>query len=265
MEKKRSKKLLVAIGLVIVIAVGGVFAYFNQTMTVENPFDTGKYDSVLTEDFSPSDGQNWQPGVEVNKDIQVTNTGNYDILVRVGFDEKWVNKDTRTLVKENKGMDAATWQESATDGLTANDRSVVEKILNDENWVYNAADGYWYYKANLTAGAATGTFLDAVRLLEDADMGHYTVNNYYTSAEAKPDRATIGTDPAVAWVAYEGAVPDGAKHTMSVTGQDPAAPGYGNANYTLTITAQTVQATEAAMTDVFGLAAAPAGCNWIFN
>lgn len=49
---------------------------------------------------------------------------------------------------------------------------------------------------------------------------------------------------------------------MAVTKQDPNATGYGNANYTLTITAQTVQATDAAMKDAFGLTAQPTGCTW---
>ena len=263
MEKKRNRKLLIAAGLVVVIAVGGVFAYFNQTMTVENPFDTGKYDSVLSEDFSPADGENWEPGAEVNKDIEVKNTGNYDVIVRVKFDEKWVNKTDGKIVKENTGMDATTSQDNAKDGLIAADGSVVAKTLKADNWVYNG--GYWYYKSNLTAGNTTGTFLDAVKLLEDADMGKYTVTNYYTKAADKPAETAIGTtagDAATMWVAYTGPVPEGAKHSIAITKQDPAAPGYGNANYTLTITAQTVQATEDAVKSAFGLTDIPTGCTW---
>ena len=93
-------------------------------------------------------------------------------------------------------------------------------------------------------------------------MGKYTVTNYYTTAETKPEESAIGKDPATQWVAYTGNVPKDAKHSMAVTKQDPNAPGYGNADYTLTITAQTVQATDAAMKDAFALTAQPAGCNW---
>ena len=138
--------------------------------------------------------------------------------------------------------------------------------MNAANWVYsdpeNGGDGYWYYKTNLAAGTDTGKFLDAVKLLEDADMGNYTVTNYYTTAETKPGESAIGDDPATQWVAYTGNVPQAAKHSMAVTKQDPNATGYGNANYTLTITAQTVQATDAAMKDAFGLTAQPTGCTW---
>lgn len=260
---RKNKKIAGVAGLAAIMVIGGTFAYFNQTMTVTNPFDTGKYDTNVTEDFKPEDGDNWEPGAEVNKDVTVKNTGDYDVLVRVKLTEKWVNKTTGDTVAENTtGLKGNASQADATDGLTTGDYSVVEKTLNATNWVYNDADGYWYYKTNLVAGTDTGKFLDAVKLLEDADMGSYTVTNYYTTAATKPDENAIGADPATKWVAYTGNVPKDAKHSMAVTKQDPNAPGYGNANYTLTITAQTVQATDAAMKDAFALTAQPAGCTW---
>lgn len=259
---RKNKKVAGAVGLAAIMLVGGTFAYFNQTMNVKNPFDTGKYDTTVTEDFKPKEGENWEPGAEVNKDVTVKNTGDYDVLVRVKFDEKWVNKDTKQTVKENTGMDDTTSQDNATDGLVEKDRSVVVKTLDKEKWVYNAADGYWYYKENLASKTDTGKFLDAVKLLEDADMGNYVVTNYYTTAADKPAEDAIGGDPATQWVAYTGAVPKDATHNMVLTKQDPDKTGYGNADYTLTITAQTVQATEAAMQDAFGLTAQPTGCSW---
>lgn len=262
---RKNKKIAGVAGLAAIMTIGGTFAYFNQTMTVNNPFDTGKYDTTVTEDFKPEDGENWEPGAEVNKDVAVKNTGDYDVLVRVKFDEKWVNKEDGSIVKENKEMDDTTNQVDATDGLIAADGSVVTKKLDKTNWVYNADDGYWYYNQNLKARTDTGKFLDSVQLLEDADMGNYIVTNYYTTAEPKPAENVIGdasADPSACWVPYTGNVPDGATHNMVVTKQDPEAPGYGNADYTLTITAQTVQATDAAMKGAFGLASAPAGCTW---
>lgn len=260
---RKNKKIAGVAGLAAIMVIGGTFAYFNQTMTVTNPFDTGKYDTNVTEDFKPEDGDNWEPGAEVNKDVTVNNTGDYDVLVRVKLTEKWVNKTSGITVAENTtGLKGDASQVDATDGLTTGDYSVVEKTLNAANWVYNDADGYWYYKTNLAARTDTGKFLDAVKLLEDADMGKYTVTNYYTEADDKPGEGAIGTDATTQWVAYTGNVPKTAKHSMAVTKQDTNAPGYGNADYTLTITAQTVQATDAAMKDAFGLTVQPTGCNW---
>lgn len=45
----KNKKLKAIAGLVAVAVIGGSLAYFNQTMTVENPFDTNKYSSELVE------------------------------------------------------------------------------------------------------------------------------------------------------------------------------------------------------------------------
>lgn len=258
---RRNKKIAGVTGLAAIMLIGGTFAYFNQTMTVKNPFDTGKYDTVVTEDFKPGDGDNWEPGAEVNKDVTVKNTGDYAVVVRVKFDEKWVNKTSGATVKENEKMDGTTNQVNATDGLVVADGSVVTKKLNKDNWVYNKADGYWYYKTNLAAGTNTGKFLDSVTLLEDADMGKYTVTKYYTKAEKEPAKSAIGTDPKTQWVEYTADLPKDSTHNMVVTKQDEKAPGYGNADYTLTITAQTVQATNAALS-TFGLTAQPTGCTW---
>ena len=260
---RKNKKIAGVAGLAAIMVIGGTFAYFNQTMTVTNPFDTGKYDTNVTEDFKPEDGDNWEPGAEVNKDVTVKNTGDYDVLVRVKLTEKWVNKTTSNTVAENTtGLKGDASQVDAKDGLTTGDYSVVEKTLNAANWVYNDADGYWYYNKNLKAKTDTGKFLDAVKLMENADMGKYTVKNYYTKAETKPAETEIGNNPDTQWVKYEGTMPEGTTHTMAVTRLDENASGYADSDYTLTITAQTVQATDAAMKDAFGLTAQPTGCNW---
>lgn len=262
----RNKKVLGIAGLAAVMMVGGTLAYFSQEMSIENPFDTGKYDSVIVEDFKPSDGDNWEPGATVDKKVEVKNTGDYDILVRVKFEEKWVNKVNSNWTKVNEGADVTeTYQEDKEDGLIANDRSVVEKALNDTNWVYNSTDKYWYYNANLKAGQDTGEFLKAVKLLEDTDMGAYEVVNYYTTAVDRPAETEIGSssaDASTMWVRYTGNVPDGATHSMAVTKIKDDALGYANADYTLTITAETVQATEAAMANSWNLSSTPEGCTW---
>lgn len=257
----RNKKQMGIVGLAAIMVIGGTFAYFNQEMKVENPFDTGKYNSVLVEDFKPDDGENWSPGAEVNKDVQVKNTGDYDVLVRVKFDEKWVNKENNQWVVTNTGRDGSTGQEDESDGNIKNDTSVVQlNLSNSDKWVY--ADGYWYYKEILSSGENTGKFLDSVTLLKNTDMGYYTKKNYYSSEETRPDEADL-----TQWTEYVDKLPDNAKHNMSVTELDSAKPGYSNADYTLSITAQTVQVTKEAVQSAFGITEAPAGCTWgsLFN
>lgn len=263
----KNKKVLAVLGLAVVVAVGGSLAYFNQTMVADNEFDTGKYGSTIVEDFTPGDGDDWKPGAEVNKDVEVINTGDQDVLVRVRFDEKWVNKDGAIEDKVVEGRNGDTYQESETDGLIENDSSVVHlNFANKENWTFS--DGYWYYKMNLTPEMkTTGAFLDSVSLLNDTDMGKYETKNYYTfiedlTAEEKVDpNAQRNGEPV--WIEYNkdtGTVPSDAKHIMSNTVQDPEKPGYSNSTYTLTVTAQTIQATEEAVQAVFG--GTPEDVNW---
>lgn len=260
-------KRMAAAGLAVIMVIGGTWAYFNQKMTIVNPFSTGKYDSVLIEDFTPDN--NWQPGAKIDKVVAVENTGDYDLLVRVKFEEKWVNSENPDWSKTNTKADVfATQQDNPSDGLITNDKSVVKKTLDEAKWVYNEEDGYWYYKENLKSNNSTGAFLKDVTLLEDVDMGKYDVKNYYTRAETAPEKTAIGISSAeadVKWILYNGEMPDGSKHNMAVTELNPDAPGYANANYTLTITAETVQATSAAMQSSWGLTAAPSECTWEFK
>jgi len=44
--------------------------------------------------------------------------------------------------------------------------------IMDDEWFYNAADGYFYYMGKLEGGNATSYLLDAVKLLDDADISY---------------------------------------------------------------------------------------------
>lgn len=259
----KNKKLVAITGLTAVAIIGGSLAYFNQSMTVENPFDTNKYSSEMVEHFKPADGNNWQPGATVNKDIQVNNTGDYDVIVRVKFDETWARKNGDIYIdKKDRGLEARTGQTDVADGLVAGDYSVVQKNLtNESKWFYNAEDGYYYYLENLKAGQNTGTFLDSVKLIDDADMGKYDVIKYYTTAEIEPEKDQIGDDANMQWKVYTGEIPSNAQHTRTVTKLKDGFEGYADSDYKLTITAQTVQASKEAVNAVFGLTSVT-GSKW---
>ena len=76
-------KVIAVAAMLAVAGIGGTFAYFNQTLTAANIFDTGKYDTELVEEFKPSEGENWGPGTSVNKDVTIRNTGTLPVVVRV--------------------------------------------------------------------------------------------------------------------------------------------------------------------------------------
>lgn len=303
---KRIIKLIPLAGVLVVSAIGGTFAYFNQTHTKVNEFTTGTYDTVLVEDFHPEDGENWKPGATVNKDVTVKNEGTLPVVVRVKFQETWVRRqdsqklydvDT-TLQREMLGAgttpDARNkfeniYQGDPGDGNagTQVDDSVVHKIMDpDQLWVYNPADGYYYYKLVLpgkTEGGRapeTAKLLDAVKLDENIDMGAYIERKYYACTEGEEPPANDSSD----WIEFDKdeAGANGYVTTAQMAeivqgrGQKitflKAAPelkeeglgGYRDADYTLRVTAQTVQATDGAVAGLFGdIGALKAlGCQW---
>lgn len=91
-------KVIAVAAMLAVAGIGGTFAYFNQTLTAANIFDTGKYDTELVEEFKPSEGENWGPGTSVNKDVTIRNTGTLPVVVRVKFQEKWVRGQELSLI-----------------------------------------------------------------------------------------------------------------------------------------------------------------------
>lgn len=306
-EMKGKGKWIAAGLLLCVAAIGGTLAYFNQTMTLTNEFDTGTYDTELVEEFKPSEGQNWEPGTEVNKDVTVKNAGTLPVVVRVKFKETWerdgnafysydtvedrVNKDMAdsSPTGQNKFENVyQTHPETKTDepdgeAGTGADDSVVYKVLilgdpatDSPCWVYNSNDGYYYYTGVLagsvenangtTTYAETSKLLDSVTLSENVDMGYYDEIRYYATAS---DATSSNADD---WAEFE---KDGGEYVStsvmnslvaklwagseitfmrSEAKVDPDRMGYSDAEYTLTITAQTVQATKNAVETAFGSA-----------
>lgn len=247
-----NKKVLGIAGLAAVTVVGGTFAYFNQTSTVENPFDTAKYGSVVTEDFKPEDGNNWKPGVEVNKDLVVTNTGDQAVVVRVKFEDIWTDAETAGKVKNVNAKDSLTVEQgNITDGKVDADKSVVHKnFANSEDWKL-ADDGWYYYTKKVEAGKSTDKFLDSVQLDKDADMGAYEIKQYYSEEDIQPSLTDL--TEANGWNVWNvgSVMPETAKHTAVFKELVSDSKGYADANYVLKITTQTVQATDKAVAAVF--------------
>lgn len=282
MNKKKTTAVVALSALVVVGVIGGTYAYWNQTATIENPFDTGSYGTSLIEDFTPE--ENWQPGVEIDKEVYVENTGDQDVIVRVKLDESWTYDGQTEAYKENAAEAAdqtddigdvyTVYQDNATDGLTAADQSVVTKYFSDSTYWTDGEDGWYYYTVNLASGAYTDSWLTSVELLDDADMGAYETKTYVTT-DAELDEDTVwyeydleegmpmyvGTDGAFYYSEAE-AEDDGnaafVQHSKSENALaldsegDEVGLGYSSSDYVLTITVETVQATTDAVETVFG-------------
>ena len=279
-----NKKVVGVLGLVSVALVGGTFAYFTQTTTIDNPFDTAKYASVVTEDFNPEDGEKWEPGAEVNKDLYVQNTGDRDVVVRVKFEDLWYRGTVENtfvhLEVDSVTNPTVKNQISSTDGLTDGDRTVVFKTFEGigEKWSDLQSDGYFYYLEKLAPNASTGKFLDKVQLDPNTDMGNFWTRFYCTTG--KKGEEPLVDDSMDGWTLMkevEGTVgsvtaykleelnakltelgesvrvlaDDESIFTRAVTKAEDGKMGYSDANYILRITVETVQATDKAVQATF--------------
>ena len=252
-------------------AVGGSLAYFNQNLEAVNVLKTGKFDTTIVEEFNPKDGEDWKPGETVEKQYSVTNTGEVDSLVRVKFEETWTREGEETPFVE---IETSELPETVDD-------SVVEKKLHIDDvndWAYNPADGYYYYKKTLTPNANTTNLLDSVTLSEDVDMGKSILVQKYSTVAGdnltEADWMEFPKDPDTGMYISVSELAERLKeegktlyHMRTDIVSDENATGYADAGYSLTITAQSVQATEEAVESVFSpeaLAYAREN-NWAWN
>lgn len=280
--KTRKTSIIALVALLVVALVGTTIAYWSQKSTIENPFSTGEqYGSTIVEKFTPKDGEDWLPGVKVPKNVTVSNDGDTDILVRAKLTETWTRKNGTDPYISLEGVPVYNpGQTNKTDGLTTDDQSVVQKnFAHNGRWTEPQADGWCYYKTNLTKGNETAPWLESVELVKDIDMGA-PINAFYVAIKDPADKwyklpaditqtpkfVTINDADGTAASATEGAA--GAKTVLYGKQEikiNPAAPGYSNSNYVLTVTVETVQATKDAVNAVFGSGMAttqPADCKW---
>lgn len=267
---RRKTKVWLATGLLALTVVGCTWAYFTSTSHIDNRLSTKAYGNTITEKFTPRD--DWQPGQKVEKVFAVKNTGDSTLVVRVKMDESWARGSTilKTLSSVTDGANISTVNQGDTaDGLVAKDATVVDKKLDTANWVFH--DGYWYYKSLLTAGNETPPLLNSITLDKNADMGKYIVTSYYHEGTAAPtfEPGDAGDDhtPKGGWAKFTGAVPKPKTagnmiFIRTVSKLDPTATGYAGADYTLTITAETCQATLDAVKTEWSLTTLPTSFGW---
>lgn len=181
----------------------------------------------------------------------------------------------------------SVYQSDAEDGAASaeEDDSVVHKKLvltKKSGWSYNPGDGYYYYTKKLPGGEPTGVLLESVTLADDTDIGELSRTMFYSVEDTEEN-----TEPTT-WFPFPEDVktvaelsewlkgPEGQrkhgedaqihriKSEISTMG-NPEKQGYANADYCLTIQAETVQATKKAVDEVFPGAsdyAAKQGWQW---
>lgn len=246
---KRTGKIKVLAGLLALTLVAGTFAYFSKTMSIDNQLSTKGYGGETIEKFTPTD--DWQPGAEIDKDVQAKNTGDYPLYVRVKFNEKWERTVSGTTIQGtalDSVSDYAIFFPTTTKNAVTDGSSVYKNLsgvgTGADQWT-NGKDGWFYYNSELAEGATTEKLLDSITLCKDADMGEYTTETRYAVV-------TKGTTPADSDYTASTTVPSvGTNQELYqkvIVTLDSNNPGLAGAKYTLTVTTEIVQATPDAAT-----------------
>ena len=245
--RKNLIPVIALVGVLVFSLTMGTWAYFSMNMSVDNEFKTGKYGTKITEDFTPPD--NWVPGVEIGKEVKVTNTGEVPVVVRASLAEIWaslVPGDGRTFPRTVTYMkESVSVTEEAA--LKAFGDQVIEKDDYDNiqdalaaatgKWLHvgnknNSTDGWYYYIGIVEAEAETPLLLKSVTM-------NPILGNTVTDIVEEVFLDETGEK----------------KVTTEITKSEF---GYDDAQYKLTIFAETVQATADAITETFGSDAAAA-------
>ena len=216
MEEK-NRKPLVALLLVAVLGVVGVtIAYFSSTDVFTNVFSTKPYGVTVEEVFtSPTD---WRPGTDTPKTINVTNTGQIPVAVRVKYVETWTTTRTNETTQQEETV---TLPLQFGEVGSEESAAIIHFADNYTNsWNYSAADGYYYYKTALAAGATTADLITSVEF--NPHVTGTVASDYENGTCTTSTRTVNGKTETVKTCAT----------TIS---------GYAGATYTLTITAETVQ------------------------
>lgn len=216
---KLNKKAMAGVGLAAVALVGGTFAYYTATNSLDNPLSTGKYSTSLVEDFTPPT-EDLKPGQRWDKIVGAENTGDYPVLVRVKMEEKWTRKEESrpyvTISSDKDRFDNGHWdantgifdayQESDTDGKTPEEGTVVYKDIlagvNGNKWV-DGGDGYWYWNGVLekkgSEKSSTDALMNKLVMATDIDLGEYKTDEYYAVAVTQPAADAVATDGKSVW------------------------------------------------------------------
>lgn len=245
---KKSKKVKAVVGLLALTVVVGTLTYFVKTMSIDNPFSTKKYGGEMVEKFTPE--KEWEPGGQVTKEVQAKNTGDYDLWVRVKFDEKWEREENEIDGTVLDSSDADNFFPKSAAASVADGSSVYKHLVGvDSTWV-DGKDGYFYYKSTLKPGEMTSTLMDYVTLCKDANMGSYEVSEMkYAMVDASRSAEDV-KDSEYTLPAAPDKIDDGkVLYQKKVISLDPKNAGLAGADYTLTITTELIQANADAAND----------------
>ncbi len=162
-KKRRPKKLLaliICLDLVVMMAVSGTLAYiFTSTDPVVNTFTPVTPGSKIDEEFENN----------VKSDVKVNNTGEVASYIRAKVVITWQDKDGNVypvspVENTHYTISYLSVKDPETDSVT---------ITTD--WILSA-DGFWYYKKSVAAGASTTNLIGEAKQIKECEDTNYKLH-----------------------------------------------------------------------------------------
>lgn len=139
----KRKLIAAALACVLVCAscFGITYAYLIAEDNAANAFTIGETEIEISEEYTPP--EKLAPGISFTKKPWITNTGNLPCYVRMRADF------------------SSSIAEEFCEPLD----------IDTQNWEYNSADGYYYYKKLLNQGEATSPLFTTVTIKDTKSDG----------------------------------------------------------------------------------------------
>ncbi|MBS6518221.1 MAG: hypothetical protein KH353_08535 [Clostridium sp.] len=167
MYKSRKKKNMIKLSGIALLAaltvgIGSTGAVIRHQVNLKNEISTDTVEVEVEEELKDDNPDDWTKP----KKVSFKNPGSADVFLRVTYSETWTAEDGTLL--SNKMPDES--------------KDVASKIVNSQNWEYNEADGWYYYKKVLPAGSTTESFMEQVDF-SNIDSLEESLKNTYKGAE----------------------------------------------------------------------------------
>lgn len=152
------KRIIYAILVIVCLfGIGATAAYLSDADQADNRLMIGGNNTKIVEEFDPP--EKLKPGISFKKDVKVVNLGPSDCYVRI------------KAVFTDGGMEKYCTLD-----------------YNDQDFVYDKEDGYYYYKSVLKEGEKTPSLFTTVKITEDApenSMKDFDILVYTESYQSK--------------------------------------------------------------------------------
>ncbi|WP_125143303.1 BsaA family SipW-dependent biofilm matrix protein [Clostridium transplantifaecale] len=282
--KKNKKALLGIAALAAVTVIGGSWAYWSQDLSAVNEFETGKFDTDITEEFTPPVPGEWVPGVEVEKRVKITNSGDVKLAAIASIDQVWRRVEDVIDPASPGQLDPIAPAKDGYFSLMFRDDEGNDQYASDVKWGENVVvlvDS----EIGVEDAVAENLGLTAVTALDEAKDKWVLVaarnNDTTNNREYDKDKSIRPVGYSDLQFIYNGiidkksetpelvtAVELNQNVTTSITGKttvvnvdkngekvttittEKSKYGYDSARYTMTVNATTIQATRSAITSV---------------